>query len=130
MSEVSVPGTTTVERDGNTIVWHNETFDVSVGEAEAIDRAVRQRASEDGVEAVLVDNSAASGAWDPEINELWKELMEWFAAAGLRSATVCPSSVNAMQINQLARQTGTEETIRAFEESEAAAARELVGLNG
>lgn len=117
-----LPDTTKLSINGRVLEWQNDEFMISQAEAEAIAGEVRRQMNEDRVSAVLVDNRNADGAWPAEVNELWSELMGEMYAAGLDCATVSSSATNAMQINQLSSEEGTDDRIQAFTDYEDALA--------
>ncbi|ERH11514.1 MAG: hypothetical protein J07HB67_00521 [halophilic archaeon J07HB67] len=123
-----VPETTTVELEGSTVRWTNDSFSITVAEAEAVADEVRELMAQPEVESVLVDNQAAEGTWPQETNEVWDELMAEMYEAGVASATLCPSLTNKMQVNRLSKRNGTDDLIRAFGPNERDEAREFVGL--
>lgn len=123
-----VPETTTIETDEEIVRWTNHEFDVTVAEAEEMADLLRTKLEQSDVEAVLVDNTAANGTWPQETNAVWDELMADMYEAGLKSATLCPSVTNALQVNRLSRDNGTDDAIRAFKPDEREQAREFVGL--
>jgi len=123
-----VPETTTVELEGSTVRWTNESFSITVTEAETVADELRELITQSGVEAVLVDNQAADGTWPQETNAVWDELMAEMYEAGVTSATLCPSLTNKMQVNRLSKNNGTDDLIRAFGPDERDEAREFVGL--
>lgn len=123
-----VPETTTLEVEGSTVRWTNESFSITVTEAEAVADEVRELMTRPGVESVLVDNQAADGTWPQETNEVWDGLMAEMYENGVTSATLCPSLTNKMQVNRLSKKNGTDDLIRAFGPDERDEAREFVGL--
>lgn len=123
-----MPETTTVEVEGNIVRWTNESFSITLEEAEAVADEVRELIAQPNVDAVLVDNQTADGTWPQETNEVWDELMAEMYEAGVSSATLCPSVTNKMQVNRLSKNNGTDDLIRAFGPDERDEAREFVGL--
>lgn len=112
------PDTTTVETDDGIVRWTNEDFSISVDEAEAVADEVRRGMDRPGVSGVLVDNRAAENTWPSDVNDVWSALMADIYAADLPCATVSPSVTNAMQINRLASEQGTDDLIQAFDAAE------------
>jgi len=96
-----VPETTALEVEGSTVRWTNESFSITVAEAEAVADEVRELMARPGVESVLVDNQAADGTWPQETNEVWDGLMAEMYESAVTSATLCPSLTNKMQVNRL-----------------------------
>lgn len=113
-----IPDTTTVGTDDGIVRWTNEDFSISVEEAEAVADEVRRRMDRPVVSGVLVDNRAAENTWPADVNDVWSELMADIYAADLPCATVSPSVTNAMQINRLASEQGTDDLIQAFDAAE------------
>lgn len=109
-----IPETTEVGVEGSLLRWTNADFVVSMDEAEAIADEVRRQVDRESVDAVVVDNREADGAWPGEVTQLWGELMEELYTAEIDCATVSPSSTNALQINQIAEENGTNDRIKAF----------------
>ena len=121
-----IPNTTDITVEDSTLKWENDDFMVSLAEAEAIAEELRQRLQNNPIDTVLVDNRGADGTWPQEVTELWAELMGEMYQEGIACATVSPSATNAMQINQLSEQNGTDERIQAFTDLDEA--NEFLGL--
>lgn len=115
-----VPETTSITVDDRILHWTNEEFMISVDEAESIAEEIRTHLDGSSIDGVLVDNRDADGTWPSEITELWAELMGELYEAGVDCATVSPSLTNAMQINQLAEDSGSDDRIKAFTDHEEA----------
>jgi hypothetical protein len=109
-----IPDTTEITVQDGTLQWENNDFMISLDEAEAIAEELQNHLRRHSIDAVLVDNREAGGTWPQEVTELWAELMGEMYQEGIDCATVSPSATNAMQINQLSEQNGTDERIRAF----------------
>jgi hypothetical protein len=122
-----IPDSTTLEVRSGIVYWENTDFRITKAEAEAIADEVRELLRRAEVDAVLVDNSAASGTWPQEADEVWNGLMADMYERDIRSATICPSATNAMHVNRLSRQNDTDDLIRAFEPGAEDAAQEFVG---
>ena len=60
--------TASIDVQDNTVHRVNESFDVSVDEAETIAEDIRNAIERRGVDSVLVDNKSASGTWPQEVN--------------------------------------------------------------
>jgi hypothetical protein len=109
-----IPDTTEITVQDGTLQWENNDFMISLDEAEAIAEELQNHLRRNSIDTVLVDNRGADGTWPQEVTELWAELMGEMYQEGIDCATVSPSATNAMQINQLSEQNGTDERIRAF----------------
>jgi hypothetical protein len=116
-----------VEVRGNTVYWENESFDITVEEANTIADDVRRRMRESDVDSVVVDNREARGAWPSDVDQVWNELMTDMYAEDVACATICPSVSNALQLDKLSRENGTDDLIQAFEPGEEESALEFVG---
>jgi len=123
-----LPDSSTVTVRDGVVYWENTDFMINVDEAEALVDEVRQQMSKPGVDGILVDNSAASGTWPSEIDDIWGELMADIYADGLKCATLCPSVTNAMHVNRLSSDNGTDDLIQAFKPDEEEKAYDFVGL--
>jgi hypothetical protein len=123
---MSVPQSTSVTVRDNTVYWENSSFNVTVDEAEAIARAVREEMNKADIDGVLVDNREASGAWPSEVDHVWGELMADIYAQDIPCATLCPSVSNALQIDRLSKDNDTYDRIRGFEPNDESAALEFV----
>jgi len=119
---MSIPQSANVTIRDNTLYWENTSFSVTVDEAEAIARTVREEMTRAPIDAILVDNREANGAWPSEVDPVWGELMADIYAQDIPCATLCPSVSNALQIDKLSKNNDTYDRIRGFdphEESEA-----------
>jgi hypothetical protein len=121
-----IPNTTDITVEDSTLKWENDDFMISLAEAEAIAEGLRQRLQNNPIDTVLVDNRGADGTWPQEVTELWAELMGEMYQDGIDCATVSPSATNAMQLNQLSEQNGTNDRIQAFTDLDEA--NEFLGL--
>lgn len=122
-----IPETTSIDVEGDTVHWTNTAFTISVEQAEEIAAAVREAMDRPQVNAVLVDNEAASGTWPQEVNEVWEALMADMYAEDITCATISPEFTNAMHINRLSEENGTDDEIKAFKPGEREKAIEFVG---
>lgn len=109
-----IPNTTTITAEGSVLRWENDDFMISLEEAESIAEKLRTEIGAGPIDAVLVDNRGADGTWPQEVTEMWAELMGEMYQDGIDCATVSPSITNAMQINQLSEENGTDDRIQAF----------------
>lgn len=108
-----IPKSVIIKKEGTVLYWRNDSFHISVEEAGAVAQEVLKGASSPQITSLLVDNRQASGAWSPEVNEVWMKLMENLAPHIQKSATIA-SVVTAMQINRISKHAGTDKVIRAF----------------
>lgn len=115
-----LPDTTELNVEDGVLQWRNEDFMISTDAAESIADEIRRRLQNGSVDSVLVDNRDADGTWPQEVTELWGELMGEMYEQDVTCATVSPAFTNAMQINQLAEESGTDDRISAFTEYEEA----------
>jgi hypothetical protein len=123
-----LPDSSTVTVRNGTVHWENRDFMISVDEAEALVDEVRKKMAKPGVEGIIVDNTAASGTWPSEIDDIWGELMAEIYSDGVKCATVCPSATNAIHVNRLSKDNGTDDLIQAFRPDEKEEAHDFVGL--
>lgn len=109
-----IPNTTTIETKGATLLWTNSNFMITVDEAKAISKKIELMVKSPGVNSVMVDNRSASGTWPQNLAEVWNPLMKTIVSNTDKCATVASSLINSMQINRIARTSGTAAVIKAF----------------
>ena len=114
-----LPKNVILTTENSVLYWKNTSFLISVEEAKSIYLTIRTLIKKQKITAMLVDNQGVQGAWRPDVNPIWSELMGYLATVLDKCATIALPLVVA-QINRLSKKQGTIEKIQAFPDAESA----------
>lgn len=113
-----LPKGTDIRIEEDVLYWENHTDLLTVKEALIISNEIRNLVQGSSLRGMVVDNRKLAGAWSPEVDRVWIDLMAFLPKHDLKTATVCQSLVNKLQFNYLSSQAGTTDTVKAFVDDE------------
>lgn len=113
-----LPKGTDIRIEEDLLYWENHSDLLTVKEARMISDEIRHLVEKTPLKGMVVDNRKLAGAWSPEVDRVWIDLMAFLPQHDLRTATVCQSLSNKLQFNYLSSQAGTTDTVRAFVDEE------------
>lgn len=113
-----LPKGTDLRIEEDVLYWENHTDLLSVKEALQISSEIRHLVEKTPLKGMVVDNRKVAGPWSPEVDRVWIDLMTFLPQHALKTATVCPSVINKLQINYLSSQAGTTDSVKAFVDEE------------
>jgi biotin carboxyl carrier protein len=97
-------------------VFYFKYYEMATTAKEARQQAeeVKKWLGQPQIKKFLNDNSNIKTVANPEVNEVWGELMAWVGKNVEKNATVAPNTALKMQLNRLSRTAGTIHKIKAF----------------
>lgn len=113
-----LPKGTDIRIEQDVLYWENHTDLLTVKEAQIISNEIRNLVESSTLKGMVVDNRKLAGAWSPEVDRVWIDLMAFLPKHDLKTATVCQNIINKLQFNYLSSQAGTADTVKAFIDDE------------
>ena len=113
-----IPEGLKLEHANHTLYWTTESLNVSMFDAKAVSNKIKELISTEEIDRVVVDNRAVQGAWSPEVDSIWIDLMRFMPVHVKKTATLCHDVIGKIQLNYLSSQAGTTDTVKAFTPSE------------
>lgn len=105
-------------QENNTLYWTTVNGNVNSFEAKAISQHIKDLIASEEIDRVVVDNRNIQGAWSPEVDAIWIDLMRYMPVHVKRTATLCHDVIGKIQLNYLSSQAGTIEIVKAFTPAE------------
>ncbi len=105
-------------QENNTLYWTTATANVNSFEAKAISQHIKDLITREEIDRVVVDNRNIEGAWAPEVDAIWIDLMRFMPVHVKKTATLCHDVIGKIQLNYLSSQAGTIEIVKAFTPAE------------
>lgn len=113
-----LPNGTDIRIEEDVLYWENHVDVLTVTEAQIISNEIRNLVEKTPLKGMVVDNRMLGGAWSPEVDRVWIDLMAFLPKHSLKTATVCNSVINKLQFNYLSSQAGTTDSVKAFVDEE------------
>lgn len=113
-----LPKGTDIRIEEDVLYWENHADVLTVTEAQIISKEIRSLVERTPLKGMVVDNRMLAGAWSPEVDRVWIDLMAFLPKHALKTATVCNNVINKLQFNYLSSQAGTTDTVKAFVDEE------------
>lgn len=112
-----------------TLIWTTANGLSNSRDAKEISNHIKQIITSDGIDQVVVDNRSVVGAWSPEVDAIWIDLMRFMPIHVKRTATLCNDVIGKIQLNYLSSQAGTMASVRAFTPNELSEMQKFLGLD-
>lgn len=113
-----LPKGTDIRIEEEVLYWENHTDLLTAKEAQIISNEIRDLVEKTPLKGMVVDNRKLAGAWSPEVDRVWIDLMAFLPQHDLKTATVCQTVINKLQFNYLSSQAGTADSVKAFVDEE------------
>lgn len=123
-----IPEGLKLEHVNRTLYWTTESLNVNRFDAKAVSNQIKELISTEEIDRVVVDNRAIQGAWSPEVDSIWIDLMRFMPVHVKKTATLCHDVIGKIQLNYLSSQAGTTETVKAFTPAELKEMKQFLGL--
>lgn len=118
-----------LHQQNHTLYWTTENNNVNSFDAKAVSNHIKQLIAEQHIETVVVDNRAITGAWSPEVDSIWIDLMRFMPIHVKRTATLCHDVIGKIQLNYLSAQAGTIDSVKAFTPAELKEMKQFLGMD-
>lgn len=115
-------------QENNTLYWTTVTGNVNSFEAKAISQHIKDLITREEIDRVVVDNRSIEGAWAPEVDAIWIDLMRFMPVHVKKTATLCHDVIGKIQLNYLSSQAGTIEIVKAFTPAEIKEMKKFLGI--
>lgn len=109
-----IPERLDIQTHNHMLLWTTQNGDISLSEAKAISKHIKEIIVDQSIEKIFVDNRAFYNAWPSEIDLIWIDLMRYMPNHVKKTATLCTDVVGKLQLNYLAAQAGTSDCVKAF----------------
>lgn len=109
-----IPERLDIQTSNHTLLWTTQDGEITLLEAKAISKHIKEIIIDQNIEKVFVDNRAFNTTWSSEIDSIWIDLMRYMPEHVKKTATLCHDAVSKLQLNYLSSQAGTSEQVRAF----------------
>lgn len=123
-----IPERLDIQTSNHTLLWTTQNGEITLLEAKAISKHIKEIIIDQNIEKVFVDNRAFNTSWSSEIDLIWIDLMRYMPAHVKKTATLCPDVVSKIQLNYLASQAGTSDYVKAFTVKELPELLKFIGL--
>ena len=112
-----IPESLKLEQSDHTLYWTTINASINSFDAKEVSSHIKQIITDQHIETVVVDNRAVTGAWSPEVDTIWIDLMRFMPIHVKRTAALCNDVIGKIQLNYLSSQAGSIDTIKADRKS-------------
>lgn len=118
-----------VFEDEKILYWANNKSNLTTEEAEQLCRELKNIIEHNTLDSIIIDNRELKGVWNTNLDSIWIELMKYLPSKVPKTATLCDNIINKLQLDYLAKKSGTNKDIKAFTLKEKDELKKFLELN-